>query len=60
VIGGKLAAMPHGAAPPIVSFHADAPYLDRSGSAEPFRACISTAWTAGLDDEALLRLGHFT
>ncbi len=43
---------------PVVSFHADAPYIDRTGLAEPFLSRISTVWAQGLDHEAVLRLGH--
>lgn len=43
---------------PVVSFHADAPYLDRTGLAEPFQPRIATDWALGLDHEAVLRLGH--
>jgi hypothetical protein len=47
-----------GAAAPIVSFHRDAPYVDRTGRAEPYRPRIATDWADGLDDEALIRLGQ--
>ncbi len=43
---------------PVVSFHADAPYLDQTGVAEPFRPRIAVGWIDGLDSEAILRLGH--
>ena len=59
LLGGQAAAMPARPAAPIVSFHADAPYIDRSGTADPFTSRISTDWAAGLDHEALLRLGHY-
>ena len=44
--------------PPVVSFHSDAPYVDRTGLDRPFHPRISTAWADGLDKEALLCLGH--
>ena len=66
LLGSQATAMPSppGAmlarpAPPVVSFHADALYIDLSGTAEPFTSRISTDWTAGLDHEALLRLGQY-
>jgi hypothetical protein len=59
LLGTKAAAMPGPPAPPVVSFHADAPYIDLSGTAKPFTSRISTDWTAGLDHEALLRLGQY-
>ena len=55
---GARFALPQEWAAPLVSFHADAPYLDRTGRAMPLYARIATDWTAGLDHEALLRLGQ--
>lgn len=43
---------------PVVSFHADAPYVDHTGLARPFHPRIATVWADGLDEEAVLRLGH--
>lgn len=55
--GARLPGL-HGWLGPVVSFHADAPYVDQTGLARPFHARISTAWADGLDREALLRLGQ--
>ncbi len=46
-----------GALPPVVSFHADAPFLDLTGLAKPLHVRSATDWATGLDDEAVLRLG---
>jgi len=54
-VGGAQLA---GWLPPVVSFHADAPYLDRTGRSAPFHPRIATDWAHGLDHEAMLRLGH--
>jgi hypothetical protein len=55
---GLRFGLPPGWAAPVVSFHADAPYLDLTGRAEPLRARMATDWSAGLDHEAMFRLGH--
>jgi hypothetical protein len=55
---GTRLAMPQGWAAPVVSFHADAPYLDPTGRADPLHTRIATDWAIGLDQEALLRLGQ--
>lgn len=55
--GAKFGLPPAWAAP-VVSFHADAPYLDLTGRANPLRTRIATDWADGLDIEAMLRLGQ--
>lgn len=46
-----------GSLPPVISFHADAPYLDLTGLAQPIQLRSAADWANGLDDEAILRLG---
>jgi hypothetical protein len=60
--GAVLAGMPsaafavaHG---PVVGFHADAPWLDRSGRDRPF-VPPNGASAFAADSESLMRLGHF-
>jgi hypothetical protein len=55
--GGRF-TLQQGWSAPLVSFHADAPYLDLTGRAMPLHVRIATDWTTGLDHEALLRLGQ--
>jgi hypothetical protein len=63
---GAMAAL--AAAPPlraalrgggaVVSLHAGEPFLDPTGTHVPYHPRVAADWAAGLDDEALARLGH--
>lgn len=44
---------------PVVSLHADEPYLDLTGAELAYQGRIATDWAATLDDEALIRLGYY-
>ncbi len=57
-IGTRLEAV-SGRRHPVVSLHADEPYLDLTGTDVPYRPRIASDWAASLDDEALMRLGHY-
>lgn len=57
-IGTRLEAV-SGRRHPVVSLNADEPYLDLTGTDVPYRPRVASDWAASLDDEALMRLGHY-